>query len=220
MSGYFDQFPQIYYTFDPNLQEFKSVVNIFVRMKLLDSILQNIAIFDTYDVKDGDTPESIAYKLYNDSERHWIVLYANQIVDPYFQWPLTVDQLNQNLVDQFGSIENAVGTLHHIEKRTNVITTINYQQTMNTYISIIDNDVLAVDGSSTLPTISNPVIQVGANNVVTFSDGSVVDTSVQLVAVSNYDYTVNQNESQRTIKLVRPEFVNQIEQEFQNLASQ
>ena len=31
-------------------------------------------LYDTYDVKNGETPESIAFKLYDDAELHWVIL--------------------------------------------------------------------------------------------------------------------------------------------------
>ena len=35
--------------------------------------LKQISFFDTYDVKNGETPEIIADKLYDDPKLHWIV---------------------------------------------------------------------------------------------------------------------------------------------------
>ena len=219
--SYFDQFPALLYTFDdPSLGNFEQVVNLFVRVKMLDAVLNNLSVFYTYPVKDGDTPEIIAAKYYNDPTRHWIVLFANQIIDPYFNWPLNQANFEQNLVDNFGSVANSQATLHHIEKHTNVITTINYQNTVNTYISLVGTDVTTVDGSTNLPNIANPIIQVGANSIVTFPDTSVVDTSVQLLAISNYQYFWDLNETNRNIKLVDSGFINAIESQFKQLVSQ
>ena len=39
--------------------------------------------FDYYDVKDGETPEMIAYKYYDDVELHWTIFLVNNIVDYY-----------------------------------------------------------------------------------------------------------------------------------------
>ena len=39
--------------------------------------------FDYYDVKDGETPEMIAHKYYDDVELHWTIFLANNIVDYY-----------------------------------------------------------------------------------------------------------------------------------------
>ena len=44
---------------------------------------ENILDFDYYDVKDGETPEMIAHKYYDDVELHWTILVANDIVDYY-----------------------------------------------------------------------------------------------------------------------------------------
>lgn len=218
MSGFFDLFPHILYTFDdPALGNFKQAVNIFVRTKMLGSVLSGTSIYYSYYIKDGDTPEIIAAKYYNDPTTHWIILYANQIIDPYYEWPLTTLELQNNMVSQFGSVANAQSTLHHIEKRTNVTLTANYTINTNTYVSVVGTNVTRVDGSSVLPNIAHPIIQVGANNVVSFVDGSLVDTSVQLVAISNYDNTFNVNESNRNIKLIKKDFVSQIQAELQGL---
>lgn len=219
--SYFDRFPQFLYTFDdPALGNFKQCVNIFMRIEMMKAVLDNLAVFYTYPVKDSDTPEIIAAKYYNDPTRHWIVLFCNQIIDPYFEWPLSEPNFEVWINENFGSIANAQATLHHIEKHTNVITTVNYQQTMNVYTSVITSNVSSVDGSTTFPTINNPVIQVGANNVVNFPDGSSVDTSVQLLWISNYQQFFNQNESNRNIKLIDSGFVNALETQFNQLAGQ
>jgi hypothetical protein len=218
---YFEQFPNFLYTFDdPSLNNFQQVTDVFKRVRMLESIIDNIALFYTYDVKDSDTPDGIASKYYNDSNRSWIILFTNKIIDPYFQWPLNQDELEQLMINNYGSVSNSQITLDHIEKQTIVISTKSQSSNVQTYVSILPNTVISIDGSSTFPTINTPIIQVGSNSVVTFQDGTKVDTSVVLVWVSAYDNLINQNESNRTIKLVQPGYVSQIETELQNLLSQ
>jgi hypothetical protein len=218
--SYFDDFPQMMYTFDPNLIEFKQVVDIFVRVKMLDSVINNASVYYTYSVKDSDTPEGIASKYYNDPTRHWIILFTNRIIDPYFEWPMDQAQFNQNMIDNFGSVVNAQATLHHIEKRTHVTTSQYGASSTNTYTSIIGTDVVELDGSAALPSMNTPVIIVGSNNVVTLDSGAEVDTSVLLVAVNAYDDAMNKNEERRNIKLVKVDYVPQIELELKNLLAQ
>jgi len=149
-----------------------------------------------------------------------MVLYANQIIDPYYGWPIDQNELEAQLISNFGSVVAAQATIHHYEKHTNVIVTKNYQVSLNTYVSLIDTSVIAVDGSMVLPTIDNPVIQTGSNTMVSFPDGSIVDTSVQLYAISNYQAYINQNEANRNIQLVQNQFANEIDIELQQLLSQ
>ena len=54
-------------------------------------------LFDTYNVKSGETPESIADKLYDDSQLHWIILLVNEVTDRYHDWPLSERQFNSFL---------------------------------------------------------------------------------------------------------------------------
>ena len=218
--AYFDLFPQLLYTMDdPAQNKFKQVVDIFCRVRMLDSIINNISVYFTYQVKDSDTPEIIASKYYNDATRHWIILFTNRILDPYFQWPLNQDEFQQYINNKYGSSANALSTIDHYEKRTNVTIIQNYQQTTNVYVSVIGTDVMSIDGISTFPNIANPIIQITSNNTVSFSDGSIVDTSSQLVAVDAYTNAVMNNDTLRNIKLVKADFVQQIEAELQQLLS-
>ena len=49
-------------------------------------------LFDTYDIKNGETPESIAFKLYGDAELHWVVMLINNITDRFHDWPMSEAQ--------------------------------------------------------------------------------------------------------------------------------
>jgi hypothetical protein len=218
---YFEQFPQILYTFsDPSLNDFQQVTDIFTRVRMLDSIISNISVYYTYDVKDGDTPDSIASKYYSDPNRAWIILFTNKIIDPYFQWPMNQDSLETLMINNYGSVANTQITTDHIEKQL-IITSTKFQSS-NTqiYTSVISNSVISIDGSNVLPTLDNPIIQVGANSVAIFDDGTKVDKSVLLVWISTYEQIINTNESYRSIKLIQPGYIQQIETELQNLLNQ
>lgn len=214
---YFENFPSLYYTFDTSNPEFKAVTDIFTRVKMMDDLITNISVYYNYQMKDSDTIESIAHKYYKDPNRHWIIMFTNTILDPYFQLPLNQDVLEKKIEANYGTLANAQAHVHHVEKRTTNAVAKSGLVTYNTTVSIIDNGVISVDGFTSLPTTANPVISMGANTSVTFSDGTVVTVADDLVAVSNYDYEVGQNEDHRNIKLVRKEFVEQIENELKKL---
>src|SRR5579872_5451410 len=122
---YFQNFPSVAYSFDPANSDYQIVTNIFAKVKFLDSVLANTLIYYPYNVQESDTPWSIADKYYGDPQRHWIVMFANKVVDPYFDWPLTTDDLNANINLKFGSIANAQATLDHVEQQTQYTTVLN-----------------------------------------------------------------------------------------------
>ena len=107
---YFKNFPTIIYDAVGN-GEFKDVKNLLRRVAIRAKVKSNTLLYDTYDVKEGETPEMIAFKLYGDSELHWIVLMINDITDRYHQWPMNFSQFNEYLNDKYSNPDG----IHHYE---------------------------------------------------------------------------------------------------------
>ena len=81
MAKYFKFFPTTYYLKDNNSSSLDVLTNITSRFGFEKELKENSATYYTYEIKDGDTPEIIAEQIYGSSERHWIVLLFNDIVD-------------------------------------------------------------------------------------------------------------------------------------------
>ena len=95
---YFDQnFPTIEYDSVGN-GEFKDVKNLLRRVALNTKVKTNSYLYDTYDIKEGETPESIADSLYDDPELHWVIMLVNDITDRYHQWPMRYSQFLQYVI--------------------------------------------------------------------------------------------------------------------------
>ena len=107
---YFANFPLIVYDSvgDGN---FKIVTNLLKRVALRAKVRTNTLLYDTYDVKEGETPEMIADKLYDDPELHWVVLFVNNITDRYHQWPMNFGQFNTFIADKYSNVD----AVHHYE---------------------------------------------------------------------------------------------------------
>ena len=58
---YFDKFPKIPYD-SAGQGDFKVVTNILRRTGIREKAKANTLLFDTYDVKDGETPEALQIK--------------------------------------------------------------------------------------------------------------------------------------------------------------
>ena len=107
---YFTNFPFIVYDSvgDGN---FKIVTNLLKRVALRTKVRTNTLLYDTYDVKEGETPEMIADKLYDDPELHWVILFVNNITDRYHQWPMNFGQFNAFIADKYSNVD----AVHHYE---------------------------------------------------------------------------------------------------------
>ena len=88
MSKYFRTIPTLRYeTFDGSGAS-KVVTNIFARVRIKLEAKTDRAVYYKYDVRDGQSPETIAHKYYGSTDYMWVVLMFNDMTDPKFDWVL------------------------------------------------------------------------------------------------------------------------------------
>lgn len=107
---YFSQFPVIIYDSVGN-DDYKVVTHLLKRVALGSKAKAVSSIFDTYDVRNGETPEMLADRYYDDSGYHWVVLLVNNITDRYHQWPMNNRQFLAHIADTYDNID----ATHHYE---------------------------------------------------------------------------------------------------------
>jgi len=107
---YFANFPLIPYD-NYGTGDLRLTPNILKRIAVRANIKTTTSLFDTYDVKEGETPEMIADKLYGNPEFHWVVLMMNDVVDRYHQWPMSRRQFLAHLNDKYTNVDG----VHHYE---------------------------------------------------------------------------------------------------------
>ena len=134
---YFDKnFPVIPYD-SVGQGDFKDVTNLLRRVALNTKVKTNALLYDTYDVKEGETPESIAFNIYDNAELHWVIMLVNDITDRYHQWPMRYSQFLQYVNDKYDDV-NAV---HHYEiAQTSGDTTTNIEVYSNSALFSGDTD--------------------------------------------------------------------------------
>jgi hypothetical protein len=89
----------------------KLVPDIFRRIKIRSKIRDNFMLFDKFDIASGDKPEDVAFKLYGSADLHWVVLLSNDIINPYYEWPLSDYAFQQFVTDKYDN----PGAIHHYE---------------------------------------------------------------------------------------------------------
>ena len=97
-----------------NDNNYKLLPNILKRVKLRSGLRSGAFLFDSYNVKDGERPEDIAFKLYGDAQLHWVILMTNNVTDRFYQWPLSQPQFQEHLEDKYGLAN--IDAVHHYEK--------------------------------------------------------------------------------------------------------
>jgi len=205
MSKYFNYFPKTVYSLD-DTNNVDVVTSIVSRFAFESSFRDNTAVYYEYNVQDSDTPEIIANKFYGDSEKHWVVLMLNQIVDPQFDWPLDQRTIISFINEKYSAnasagqsgITWAQGNTHSYYK-VETRTTNSTNTELQTKLQVDSNTYANVAASTT-----NLLLE----------DGNSITITVSKETKTYYDYEVEQNENKRTIKLLKPEFVSPIEDEL------
>tara|TARA_Y100001937_G_scaffold73874_1_gene100541 strand:+ start:310 stop:843 length:534 start_codon:yes stop_codon:yes gene_type:complete len=108
---YFTKFPKLLYSLKDD-NNFKLIPDIFRRIKVRNKIKDNISLLDKYDVSEGETPETVAFKIYGSTDYFWIVCLMNNIVNRFYDWPLPEFAFQRFLEDKYANPD----AIHHFEK--------------------------------------------------------------------------------------------------------
>lgn len=218
MSRFFDLFPKIPYDIKgKRLSEYHIVPNIFFRLAFIREALTNFSAYYPYFITDADTPEILAEKVYGHPEAHWIILMANNIVDPQFDWPLKYDAFNNYIIGKYGSVENAQTGIHHYEK------VIRREESLSGIITETRfevNQAKLTDNSLDVPYDyyqgTGSLAETAAVSTYNLENGRTVVETISRDAISYYDYESQLNDAKREIKIIKPEYYSQIMGEFYN----
>ena len=195
---YFDTLPKIVYT--NSAGQSLAMTNLLARASVIPQILKDPLVYYSYDIQEGDTPEIIAHKYYGDSYRYWIVLFANELLDPQWDWPMTYNMFEQYLADKYPST-NIYVEVEYYEK---IIT----QYDVNTQTTTVNKVRIDEDIYNSLP--------VTQTATYTLPTGPVTITT-ERNAVSIYDYELALNESKRNIKILNSNYVSEVENQLKKL---
>jgi hypothetical protein len=194
MANYFKRLPNINYQ---NLEELSlpgrtlQNKNLFRRAKLREDIANNTTFFEDYFIKSDERPDNVAFKVYGEEDLDWVILITNNILNIQEEWPLPTNLYNEYLLEKYGSYE-AIYEVHHYESKV----------------------ITSIDGV----TVLQGGLQVDQNFRFEYYEESI-DSHVSIedcsVAVTNYIYEERIQEKKRTIKILKPKYLNLV---FEDIA--
>lgn len=208
MANFFKYFPIEYY---PNEDEstLDAVTNITSRVDILREIKNNPNAYNVYSVNNGDTPEILADRFYDDVTKHWVILMMNDIIDPHFDWALNdrsfIKYMNLKYEQQSGSKTGGI----------------RWSQTEPyAYFKLIKKENVSVGSFSeeTVPVgLEEFNTLVPSVDVYTLSDGNIVRIIVSKFIETVYEHETTINDNKKIIKVLRPEFLPLITRQLQDL---
>ena len=212
MAKYFNYFPKTFYTSNNRNTGVDTITNLIARFAFEQKLKENSLVFYEYNIQETDTPEIIAHKFYGDVEKHWIVLLFNDIVDPQYDWPLQYNTLI-NYIDEKYTANGAANSTPQ--------TGLAWAQSTNNvkaYFKIVTRTSSSDSLIEKLQVDSNTYTNVSVSTTTyTLQDGSTVTEAVTKEKQTYYDYEVEENENKRTIKLLKKDFIPEVEKEFRRV---
>jgi len=102
MAKYFEDFPVIEY-------EGQLVKDLTRRNSFTKVVSQNPLVYLPYTVEEGERPEDIAQFYYGSTDYTWLVYLANNIMDPYHEWPKSVAEFNDYIKAKYDEQSGKTG---------------------------------------------------------------------------------------------------------------
>jgi hypothetical protein len=206
MAKFFDQFPLVLYDINKRSDRpsnYQLPLNIMVRVRVLVEKLDQVFHYYEHTIREEETPEILAENFYDDPEAHWLILLTNNITDPQYDWPLNTRSFDNYITAKYGSKETAETTwvewyeVHRVDDpATGVMYLKRYKITEEQY----DDPELQIE-----PTLDR---------------GLEISSSVINVFFpykerkSAFDVELENNEAKRQIKLIKPDYYQNIRNEF------
>tara|TARA_B100000212_G_scaffold99890_1_gene73464 strand:+ start:501 stop:1160 length:660 start_codon:yes stop_codon:yes gene_type:complete len=182
--NYFDLFPDIELpSFSDKRRssfDYIRIKNLFKRGRVRDDIYGNVIAFSKYLVLDGERPDTVAKKLYEDENLDWIILLSNNMINVQDEWPMGQFDFQRYLDNKYS--KDQLGEIHHYE--TNEI--------RNQSGILLLQKGLIVDADYTFK--------------YTEIDGSV-QTVNSVKSISNIQFEIDKNDAKRSINVLRKEYI-------------
>lgn len=115
MPSQFVPYPLVPYTISSTRKVL--MTNIARRFVLVRSVLARSLLFEPYVVHDGQRPDLVAQDYYDDATLDWLVMMANQVFHPQFEWYMGYQDFIAFIIGKYGDLATAHQTVHHYEKQ-------------------------------------------------------------------------------------------------------
>jgi len=191
MANYFRNIPNVQYDINgTEPNQYRAVTNIMKRVRFRPTVIENISDYYPYYIRDGERPDIISFRKYGTVAYSYLILLINDIIDPIFGWPLNSRQFENYIIAKYGSTSSAYTTNKY-------------------YYQTIRAEVARTGTSERVPEVKLIVDE------TTYDALDEGERSVQTV----YEWEVEENDNKRNIKMINPNFIQDIDAEVKQILS-
>ena len=217
--GYFRELPNVAVSSrlieKRSSQEYVIAKNIFRRIKILNSISDNVSLYNKYQIYEGERPDTVAKELYANSELDYVVILSAGITNIRDQWPLSNHFLYEYASEKYGEKLNA---LHHYE-------TVEVRDQWNRLIlpaGLTVDETFKINGPGNQFPVGTQWKAIRESGSLPLSQNTLGGSASDLlntiaVGISNYEYEDRLNEEKRQINVLKPVYLQQFVEEFRRI---
>lgn len=161
--------------------EYVRVKNLFRRVKLRDDLQNVFTLFNRYQIKEGERPDTVAENLYGSADLDWVVMLTAGILNVRNDWPLSDRDIYYFTEEKYGP------------QKVNEVKFYETTEVKDSKGRLILPEGKIVSSDFTIP---NP-------------DDPYASRLNPVVGISNYEYEVRKNNEKRNIYVLKPEYLQQ-----------
>jgi hypothetical protein len=209
------------------------LTDIFRIVKVKNEYKDDVTFYTFYDIQDGERPDIVSTKLYGSADYYWTFFMVNDnLVNTHTDWPLSTVDLNRTIEKKYSGV--VLTTLEDISTkftRNNIIeglvsgaraTVVNKDPNLG--LIKIDNitgrfvagEIIRDPITNTFVTINNPAVlfKDAVHHYENANGEWVIQTTIGATPISNTEYEFNENDKKTKIKIIRPQYVQAIADQF------
>jgi len=179
--SYFRELPDLFYESPLSTRnsstEYVRVKNLFRRVKLRDDLQNVFTLFNKYEIREGQRPDTVAEEIYGSADLDWVVMLTAGIINLHDQWPLSDYDLYRYAENKYGDDLNTVRFYETTEVK-------------DSSGRLILPKGKIVDSGFTIPNPSTPTANLNP-----------------VVGISNFEYEVRKNEDKRLIYILKNDYL-------------
>ena len=196
MSNYFSKVPDLDYVSrlpDSRIGDYIKVKNIFKGVRLREDILQDLTVFEKYQIVGDDRPDNVAFIVYGDSKLDWLVLKCNNIINIQSEWPMTQEDFDRHVLEKYETYDNLYNGIHHYET----------VEIKNSKGVVMVPEGLQVPSDWTYTFFDSAMGQ----HLSSLKEYNTVQNN-PVVSITNYDYETKIENEKRNIYILKKAYVN------------
>lgn len=231
----FKNFPKIGYRLESG--KYVTIRDFFRKSTVEQSFINDIIDYEYYELQDGERPDIVATKIYGNGDLHWTLFLVNEFLN-YNDWHKDTETFDAYMKDKYPghylTVTNVSDLIDQDKKfflGEKISTPVGHGRVLQlqpTYKRLgVTNSTKWRTGDVITGEVSGKSFEI--ENVIEMKDGvSHYVNSDGLkknyfengyTSVSLIEHEMEHNEEKRKIKIIRPELINRVVNEFERLMS-